>query len=255
MSDTQSELSTFWQIVQLRSQWHYDLPRLEAARKSGIPIIQAVFDRIPDHEKFIPYYLYLCKWPNAKTMYRASHRARSLHRRTVLDGLIRYANNRHSCVPLLELWGPLIEFDPNPVFDEAICMIRNCMHFCLNRERCQHIFFSLTVLQSPAYTEWVMNAENVRNLETYINEFVVPFTLSDETEQVIQRKKEHILDVWHNGIKPELENQRLQVYEKATQRLCVYKEELLARAWEYPRYIVNCLDESDTRELKQRWNI
>lgn len=254
MSDIQSELPTFWQNMEPSPQWHYDLPRFEEARKGGMPITQAVFDRIPDHEKYITYYIYLCTWPNAKRMYRGSERAISLHRRTVMEGLIRYATDTfHRSTLALELWRPLIEIDPEPLFDEAMCFIRNQTHFYLSREWCRHLFFAFSVLNSPVYREWVMNAESVVGLEEYIHTNIVPFRIPGETMQDSKQKTDYILDVWHNGVKPELETQRLQIYEKATQRLCVYKEELLARAWEYPRYIANCLDESEAKELIQRW--
>jgi hypothetical protein len=252
--DIQLEIPTFWQRYPPTVHWAKHVRALDYAREHHMPITQAVFDRIPDHDAYCSYYVYLCRWPTAHTLYRNSERTRRLHRRTVLEGLVRYSRNCFTFPCLFDYWGVLLQLNPSQVFEEALGFLRNQQDFVMGVDRCITLCKSFRSIEMKEFTTWVMNSENLHQLQEYVENYIVPYRREGETSYSTQVRTEFIRNVLYNVFIPEFTAQRLEVYEKATQRLSVYKDELLAHAWDYPRYIANCLDESEARELINRWS-
>ena len=246
-------LPTWWERFPPSIRWQHDVH--EAARHGGMPITAAVFERIPDHDAYIPYYLYLCGWPTASTSYRQTPRARRLHVRAVLDGLIRYSNDpAHDTTTLLLRWKPLLDLNPLYVWEEALGLIRNNRYIHLSDADLATLATTFLRTDHPKIRDMILNPATRESHMTWVTETLIPFRASGETADEARHNQVRFTRLWSTIFAPALTAAATAVYETAATRAATFRDDLLATTWEYPLCLRLCVDEREAAALAGRWH-
>ena len=250
--DNDDLLPTWWERFPPSIRWHHDLH--EIARRGGMPITAAVFDRIPDHDAYIPYYLYLCTWCDVSA-YRKTPRARRLHARAVLDGLIRYANDGQRLSDLLRRWAPLLELNPLCVWEEALGHIRNNRYVHLSDTALATLANGFLRTDHPRIRNMILNPATRTDHITWVTETLIPFRASDEPATVAHHNQTRFARLWTTIFAPAVDAAATAVYAAAASRTAVFREELLATTWDYPLGLRLCMDERESAAVADRWAV
>jgi hypothetical protein len=239
-SMSQYLLPTWWE--RYPPSIHWDNTAHETARLGGMPITAAVFDRIPDHDAYVPYYLYLCTWPSVIHSYRATSRARRLHVRAVLDALLRSPTNLPSRIQ------PLLELGPIYVWEEFLGIVRNDRYIktdgnevVILRTLATALLRDVTAILDPSlrqtHTEWVTST-------------LIPFHAVGETAADATHRRTRFTRLWTTIFLPILDDTVAAIYAKARQRCAIFRDELLATTWNYPYCLRFCVNRD---EIASRW--
>ena len=232
----ESLLPTWWERHPPRRHWL--MKDHETARLGGMPITEAVFDRIPDHDAFIPYYKYLCTWPSAKKSYRAS-RGKLLHARTVFYALTRHGFSQAA----MDYLSPLLELNAAPVWE-------NILTFIL-KESVMVTHESIhAILTSDLYSLF-MNPDTKRRLVDWVELTLIPWASYQQSNH--QNNNQLFTHQWNTTIKPAFVGAAATVYRRAEERCNLIKTELLATTWDYDVMIRFALDDADRTALLTRW--
>jgi hypothetical protein len=256
--DNDDLLPTWWERFPPSIRWRHDIH--ETARGGGMPITAAVFDRIPDHDAYIPYYLYLCTWcdvsasaTTSNAAYRKTPRSRRLHARAVLDGLIRYANDGQRLPCLLRRWAPLLDLDPLCVWEEALGHIRNNRYVHLSDAAFATLANGFLRTDHPRIRNMILNPATRTDHITWVTEKLIPFRASGEPAAEAQHNRDRFTRLWTTIFAPAVDAATAAVYEAAANRTAAFREELLATTWDYPLCLRLCMDEREGAAVADRW--
>ena len=248
-NDMESILPTWWTRFPPTLRWRNNFAIHETARLGGMPITPAVFERIPDHEAYVEYYLYLVSWPGAATAYRASGRGKRLHYRAVLT-----AARRPSITPtdLIAALRPLIELNFAPVWEEfLIC----CRDGICSADRA--FFDGLFASGERRILALVLNPTNVELSTTWMRNTLAPWQPADESPEVATQKGRAFAALTDSVIVPALHAAGAAIYENASRRTDAIRDELLGLTWGAdPQYMARwCLTTEEAAGLRSRWGL
>ena len=245
-NDMESLLPTWWTRFPPTLRWRNNFATHEIARLGGMPITPAVFERIPDHEAYVEYYLYLATWPGAAAAYRASTRGRRLHYRAVLT-----TARKPGLTPtdLIAALGPLIELSFAPVWEEFLICCRDGI--CTP----DRAFFDGLFAANQRILALVLNPKNVERSIGWLRNTLVPWQPADETPAVAAHRSAAIAALTESVIVPAIAAAAAAIYENARVRTDHIRDELMALTWGAdPHYMARwCLTDDERTGLYSRW--
>ena len=227
----------------------------EIARTGGMPLTIGVFNRIPEDEDYIHYYIWLTTWPTATTLYRASDKGVAIHRLTIMSGLRRYSQNPtlSTATTVITEWHPLITLNSAPPFEETLIGVRNRRAIRLSATELANflrIYFSTPL---PTVQRLVMNPAIRTKIQTWITDILIPWRSPDESESTVATLRAQFTELYTTIVLPEWTAAAAAVYAGATARLEPIREELIAVTWSPERLKSWCLSSDERTELVRRW--
>lgn len=227
----------------------------EMARTGGMPLTIGVFNRIPEDEDYIPYYIWLTTWPTATSLYRSSDKGIAIHRLAIMSGLRRYAAapTTATAVTVIAEWQPLIALNSAPPFEETLIGVRNRRTIRLGATdlaRFLRAYFTTPLL---TVQRLVMNPVIRSKIQTWITDVLIPWRSSDESDSTVASLRTQFTELYNTVVLPEWTAAATAVYAAATERLDPIREELTAVAWSPERIKDWCLSVDESRELDRRW--
>ena len=213
------------------------------------PITSAVFERIPDDDSFVDYYLYLCSCPAGAPFYRASPRAVSLHRRAIRIGCLRIQSGNTP----LALWQPLIDLDFAPVWEEFLVHLRDGL--APSPTVLRQFLADLFATGHRRISALVLNPRNVERTTAWMRDHLIPWHPANESAATATRRSAAFRVLVDTVILPALSAAGATVYASAKARVDLYRDELLSATWGSPSYCLDwCLTESEAADLRTRWS-
>jgi len=260
-TDTDPEMITSWwsRHPPIRN-WGRDRDRdpnqtHEMARTGGMPLTIGVFNRIPEDEDYIPYYIWLTTWPTATSLYRASDKGIAIHRLAIMSGLRRYSKdpNPATAITVIAEWQPLMELNSAPPFEETLIGVRNRRTIRLGATdlaRFLRAYFATPLL---TVQRLVLNPVIRSKIQTWITDVLIPWRSSDESDSTVATLRAQFTELYNTVVLPEWSAAATGVYAAATERLDPIREELTAVAWSPERIKDWCLSVDESTELDRRW--
>lgn len=227
----------------------------EMARTGGMPLTIGVFNRIPEDEDYIPYYIWLTTWPTATSLYRASDKGIAIHRLAIMSGLRRYAAapTQEAAVTVISEWHPLMTLNSAPPFEEILIGVRNRRTIRLDATdlaRFIRIYFATPLI---TVQRLVMNPVIRSKIQTWITDVLIPWRSSDESDSTVASLRAQFTELYTTVVLPEWTAAAAAVYAAATERLDPIREELTAVAWSPERIKDWCLSVDESMEVDRRW--
>lgn len=227
----------------------------EMARTGGMPLTIGVFNRIPEDEDYIPYYIWLTTWPTAASLYRASDKAVAIHRLAIMSGLRRYSATptQETATKVISEWHPLITLNSAPPFEEILIGVRNRRTIRLDATDLANFLRLYFATPLPTVQRLVMNPVIRSKIQTWITDVLIPWRSSDESDSTAANLRAQFTELYNTVVLPEWAAAATAVYAAATERLDPIREELTAVAWSTERFKDWCLSVDESMELDRRW--
>jgi hypothetical protein len=251
--DMESLLPTWWTRFPPTLRWRNNFAVHEIARLGGMPITPAVFERIPDHEAYVEYYLYLATWPGAAAAYRTSHRGRRLHYRAVLTTVRKPGLTPTDLIAALH---PLIELSFAPVWEEFLICCRDGI--CTPDRAFFDGLFAAAAAAATTNTRILalfLNPTNVERSTAWMRNTLATWQPADESTAVAKTRGAAFANLTESVIVPAIAAAAATIYETARARTDHIRDELLAMTWGAdPHYMARwCLTAEEADSLRSRW--
>lgn len=255
-TDDPEMITSWWSRHPPIRNWDRDSDQThEMARTGGMPLTIGVFNRIPEDEDYIPYYIWLTTWPTAVSIYRASDKAVAIHRLTIMSGLRRYSATptTATATTVIAEWRPLIELNSAPPFEETLIGVRNRRTIRLSATDLANFLRIYFATPLPTVQRLVMNPAIRSKIQTWITDVLIPWRSSDESDSTAATLRAQFTELYNTVVLPEWTAAAAAVYAAATERLDPIREELTAVAWSPERIKNWCLSTEESEEVDRRW--
>ena len=174
------------------------------------------------HDSDIEPYLRFCQTTTAKRHYRNSLHMRTLHRRTMIIGLLGTPELRH------RLWQPLLDLNAVPVLEELLVLIRNRQAVRFDTATVDKLVREFFATDHRGIQTLILNPSIRTTCKKWVDTVLVP--CSDDPTP--------FSELWITVIEPIWDAAAVTIYARATQRLDGFRWELLETTW-HPDRVMN----------------